>query len=115
MNFDAKTADFGEPLKHGYKVAIISLPDHISYKHTMSILDHDWTRIMIEKPGALNSGELQLLINKAKERKIPLSINYQRSFDTTIAALMKTINEKSKDGFSLDYASIYNCDNGQPP
>lgn len=46
------------------------------YPHTDKILDAGFERIMVEKPGSLNSTELEKLADKADEKGVTMYINY---------------------------------------
>ena len=102
-NFNAKEAQHSEVVADGYKVAIIALPDHMLYPHTDKILDAGYERLMTEKPGSLNSADLQKLITKAEEKEITMYINYQRSFDARVSELFTNVRKMVSEGYSLDY------------
>ena len=42
-------------------------------------------------------------------------INYQRSFDPRVAALLADIAQRNEAGYKLDYVSVFSCDKAQPP
>ena len=75
-NYNAKEAQHSEAVADGYKVAIIALPDHMLFPHTDKILDAGFERLMIEKPGSLNSADLEKLIKKGEEKNVTMYINY---------------------------------------
>lgn len=77
-NYNAKEAAHADCVADGYKVALVALPDTMLYPHTDKILDAGFERIMIEKPGSLNSGDLEKLAIKAEEKGITMYIDYQR-------------------------------------
>jgi len=114
-NYNAKEAQHSEAVADGYKVAIIALPDHMLFPHTDKILDAGFERLMIEKPGSLNSADLEKLIKKGEDKNVTMYINYQRSFDARVSSLFENIKKMVAEGFTLDYVSVYSCDKEQPP
>jgi predicted dehydrogenase len=114
-NFNAKEAAHADCVADGYKVAVVALPDHMLFPHCDKILDAGFERIMVEKPGALNSADLEKLAVKAEEKGITMYINYQRSFDDRISQLLGQIRDMCASGYTLDYVSVYSCDKSQPP
>jgi predicted dehydrogenase len=114
-NYSAKDASHSDVVADGYKVGIIALPDHMLFPHTDKILDAGYERLMIEKPGSLDSADLEKLIKKAEEKNVTMYINYQRSFDARVSALFENIKKMVAEGFTLDYVSVYSCDKEQPP
>jgi predicted dehydrogenase len=70
-NFNAKECDEAEPAKQGYKYAVVAVPaDKMVFERTMRVLEAGYERVLIEKPGAMNPEELEILIKKAEEKKI---------------------------------------------
>lgn len=57
------------------------------------MLDAGFIRILIEKPGALHSEQLETLIEKAKQKGVVMYINYQRQFDDRLSKLFLKITE----------------------
>jgi predicted dehydrogenase len=114
-NFNAKEAQHTDVTSEGYKVGIIALPDNMLFAHTDKILDAGYERLMIEKPGSMNSADLEKLINKAAEKGVTFYINYQRSFDVRLSELFTNIRKLVAEGYQLDYVSVYSCDKAQPP
>jgi|LakMenEpi03Aug12_release.lakeMendotaPanAssembly.Ray.scaffolds.fasta_scaffold1652483_2 predicted dehydrogenase len=57
------------------------------------MLDSGFIRILIEKPGALISEQLEALIKKAESKGITMYINYQRSFDERLSKLYLKVAE----------------------
>ena len=70
---------------------------------------------MIEKPGSVNAAELTALAKKAEDAGVTMMINYQRSFDPRVAALLVDIEQRNEAGFKLDYVSVFSCDKAVPP
>ena len=66
------------------------------YPHTDKILDAGFTRIMVEKPGSLNSVDLEKLAKKGEEKGVTMYIDYQRSFDERVSALFDKIRDMTK-------------------
>jgi predicted dehydrogenase len=54
-NYNAKTAAHSECVNDGFDVALVALPDHMLFDHTMKVLDSGFKRILVEKPGSQNS------------------------------------------------------------
>lgn len=79
------------------------------------MLDSGFIRILIEKPGALLSEQLESLIKKAETKGVTMYINYQRSFDDRLNKLFLKVAELIQDGYFLDYVSVYSCDKAWPP
>mmetsp|Transcript_29749 Transcript_29749/g.36738 ORF Transcript_29749/g.36738 Transcript_29749/m.36738 type:complete len:313 (+) Transcript_29749:68-1006(+) len=114
-SYDAKTTEHDACVADGYKIAIVALPDNMLFPHTYKILDAGFERVMMEKPGSLNSSDLEKLNNKAAENGVAFTIDYQRSFDGRVSKLTNQIKELIADGYQLDYVSVYSCDKAQPP
>ena len=57
-------------------MALVALPDHMLFAHTDKILDAGYKRIMVEKPGSLNSAHLAELASKAEKLGVTMYINY---------------------------------------
>ena len=75
----------------GYTVALIAVPDNISYEQTDKVLDAGFIRVMCEKPASTNSELLTKLIQKAEAKGVTCYINYQRTFDDRIQKLLKQV------------------------
>ena len=65
-NYNAKTAAHSECVNDGYNVALVALPDHMLFDHTLKIIDAGFKRIMVEKPGSQTSEQIQTLVDKAQ-------------------------------------------------
>mmetsp|Transcript_6506 Transcript_6506/g.7439 ORF Transcript_6506/g.7439 Transcript_6506/m.7439 type:complete len:313 (-) Transcript_6506:187-1125(-) len=114
-NYDAKSVEHSACVADGFKYAIVALPDNMLYPHTDKILDAGFERVLIEKPGSLNSEDLKKLNDKATAKGIAFTIDYQRSFDGRVSKLTEEIKSLVADGYKLDYVSVYSCDKAQPP
>lgn len=113
-NFIGKVP-YSEPFGKGFKVAIVALPDKMCFDHCKQLIDTGFERIMVEKPGCKDGDELQELVNLAESKNVTMYINYQRSFDPKVAELLDIIKQKTAEGYSLEYCSVYSCDKAQPP
>ena len=77
VNFSAKEDPHAKCRQHGFQIAVVALPDTMLFSHTDAMLDAGiYKRIMIEKPGCVNSEELLKLCEKGEERGVELYINY---------------------------------------
>lgn len=114
--YDARSTEYAVPVSEGYSSVLVALPDNLLYKETKKLLGVEGLeKVLIEKPGALNSEELNELVELAATKQVPFFIDYQRSFDPRVNELTKKVEDLVRQGYELDYISVYSCDKDQPP
>ena len=100
----------------GIKLALIAANDTYHTVLTNEILDLEiFERILLEKPGSLNSWDLEQLCDKADEKGVTMFIDYQRSLDDRVLEVQRNVAEDYKNGFALDYISVTSMDHLTPP
>lgn len=55
------------------------------------------------------------LAKKAEDAGVVMMIDYQRTSDPRIAALLADVGQRKEAGFKLDYVSVFSCDKAVPP
>ena len=80
------------------------------FDHCKQLIETGFERIMVEKPGCKNGDELSELVTLAESKGVTFYINYQRSFDPRVSELFTELQQKTADGYSLEYCSVYSCD-----
>lgn len=107
--------DLKELVNDGYESCIISIPETFAAKETIRAMEAGFKKILLDKPGAPSSSELVRVQTAAKEHNVRVFMNYQRALDPLLAEKLKEIETKKKEGYQLNYVSVYSCDKAQPP